>query len=256
MAHRVLPGLPGRPGRAEVRLSATVADLVTVAMARHFARWEAAAVVGPASAVAAELARRVHAPSLAVIGALSACDTPAGPALLELEWGVFPSERHDIRDLFLLVAQGRVAIFATPVQVDAHGRANLGGIGGTGPGGWDRPKVALPGSRGLPDNAASLPGFAYWLPGPRALVAEVDYVSAPGPEEGWERLVLTREGAFSVTWDGWRCLNLHPGARPQPPFPVAGLDGATETPDPTPEEARVLQEIDPQGVRALELGAG
>lgn len=230
---------------------ADLADLITAAMARHLARWEAAAVVGATSAVAAELARRVHAPGLAVVGAMTACDTAAGPSLLELEWGVFPSERHDIRDLFALVAQGRVAIFATPAQVDARGRANLGGIGG-----WERPKVALPGSRGLPDDAASLPGFAYWLPNPRAVVAEVDYVSAPGPATGQERLVLTREGAFSVGDDGWRCLSLHPGSRPEPPFAIAGLDEAPETPVPTPEESLALEAIDPHRVRALELGEG
>ena len=225
-----------------------LADLVTVAMARHFARHPVAAVVGPTSAVAAELARRVHAPGLAVVGAMTACDTAAGPVLTRLEWGALPSERHDIRDLFALVAQGRVAIFASPAQVDARGRANLGGIGG-----WERPKVALPGSRGLPDDAASLPGFGYWIPSPRALVPEVDYVSAPAPRPGWERAALTREGVFAIDERGWRCLSVHEGAAPAPPFPVAGLEAAPPTPPPTPEEARALAEIDPDGVRALEV---
>lgn len=228
-------------------MSAPLADLVTVAMARHFARWEVAAVIGPTSAVAAELARRVHAPELAVLGAMTAADTPAGPALLRQEWGVFPTERHDIRDLFALVAQGRVAIFASPAQVDAHGRANLGGIGG-----WERPTVALPGSRGLPDDAASLPGFAYWLPSARALVAEVDYVSAPAA--AWERVVLMRQGLFSAGQTGWRCLSWHGEEPLQAPFPIADLDAALPTDPPSVEEARVLAEIDPGGVRALELG--
>jgi glutaconate CoA-transferase subunit B len=230
-------------------VSASLADLITVAMARHFARWQVAAVIGPTSAIAAELARLVHAPELAVLGAMTAADTPAGPVLLRLEWGSLPSERHDIRDLFALVAQGRVAIFATPGQVDGAGRANLGGIGG-----WERPKVALPGSRGLPDNAASLPGFAYWLPSNRALVSEVDYISAAAPPAGWERTVLTREGVFSIGPAGWRCVSLHGDAAPQAPFSITGLDRAPATEPPSPEEAAALAEIDPDGVRALEVG--
>ena len=229
-------------------MSTSLADIITVVMARHFARWQLAAVIGPTSAVAAELARRVHAPDLAVLGAMTAADTLAGPALQRLEWGAFPSERHDIRDLFALVAQGRVAIFATPSQVDSKGRANLGGIGG-----WERPKVALPGSRGLPDNAASLPGFAYWLPSSRALVAEVDYVSAPPPPAGWERMALTRDGLFSVGQAGWRCLSRHGGGMPEAPFPIAGLERAPITEPPSAEEAAALADIDPERVRALEV---
>lgn len=226
-----------------------LADLVTAVMARHFACYPVAAVVGPTSAVAAEVARRVHAPALAVVGAMTALDTRAGPALTRLEWGALPAERHDIRDLFALVAQGRVAIFATPAQVDASGRANLGGIGG-----WERPKVALPGSRGLPDNAASLPGFAYWLPSTRALVPEVDYVSAPPPSPGRPRTVLTREGVFEIDDRGWRCLSRHGQLWLSPPFPVAGLEAAAATEPPTPAEATALAAVDPENVRALELG--
>jgi glutaconate CoA-transferase subunit B len=229
-------------------MSAPLADVVTVAMARHFARWQVAAVIGPTSAVAAELARRVLSPDLAVLGAMTAADAPAGPAMLGLEWGVLPSERHDIRDLFALVAQGRVAIFATPAQVDSKGCANLGGIGG-----WKRPKVALPGSRGLPDNAASLPGFAYWVPSSRALVAEVDYVSAPAPPADWERTVLTRDGVFSIGLAGWRCLSLHGDRKPDAPFAIADLEQAPRTAPPSTDEAAAMDEIDPEGVREIEL---
>lgn len=220
-----------------------MSDAVVVAMARHFAGWPVAAVISPLSAVAAELCRRVHRPDLAVIGALGAYDTAAGPILLKGEWGAYPTERHDVRDLFALVSQGRVAIFASPAQVDRAGRANLGGIGG-----WDQPKVALPGSRGLPDDAASLPGFGYWLPSPRAIVAEVDYVSAPPPPS--ERIVLTRFGVFAAGDSGWRAVSRH-GELADLPFEVAGWASAPESPEPTPAEADALETIDPKRLRDL-----
>lgn len=224
-----------------------LADLVTVAVARHFARWEVAAVVSPTAAVAAELVRRAHRPDLAVVGALGAYDTVGGPVLLKGEWGVYPAEHHDVRDLFALVAQGRVAIFATPGQVDAQGRANLGGIGG-----WRAPRVALPGSRGLPDDAASLPGFAYLLPSSRVLVPEVDYVSAGPPRPGEERTVVMASGVYAIGAAGWRCLSRH-GDPLEPPFPVAGLDDAPATAPPSPDEQALLAEIDPRNTRAIGL---
>ena len=217
-------------------------------MARHFAGWPVAAVVSPSSAVAAELCRRLHRRDLAVVGALGAYDTVAGPVLLKGEWGAYPAERHDVRDLFVLVAQGRVGIFATPGQVDSAGRANLGGIGG-----WERSKVALPGSRGLPDNAVSLPGFAYLLPSARVLVAEVDYVSAGPPLPGRERLALTAAGVYSIGQAGWRCVSLH-GDPAGFPFPVAGVEEAPATEPVSEDEAAVLGEIDPRNTRAIGLG--
>lgn len=235
--------------RREGRAISQLADLVTVVMARHFARYQVAAVVGPTSAVAAEVARRVYAPSLAVVGAMTALDTRAGPALMRQEWGALPSERHDIRDLFALVAQGRVAIFTSPAQVDTSGRANLGAIGG-----WHRPRLALTGSRGLPDIGASLPGFAFWLPSTRALVPAVDYVSAPPPPPGNSRVALTLNGVFLITSAGWTCISRHGDPWQAPPFPVAGLFDAPATEPPTSEEAAALTSIDQANVRRIEVG--
>lgn len=225
-------------------LLATVLARELVAAARSGLR--VLAMTSPVSLVAGLAARRLGAPDLAIATGFTTLDGDEGV-------------HGPASDTFVALARGRVGVAVNPAQLDGGAATNLSRIGGTD----DRPRVALPGHRGLPDNNDA-PSWVWYLLGahsPRQLVAAVDVASGPPPSPGRYRRLLTPLGVFAVeAGQGWRALSLSEGVSAadvaeQTGFPIA--IGAATAPTRPPDEAEraALKAVDPQGLRNREGAA-
>lgn len=244
-----------------------VADLLTAVVARelvaaHGHGMRVLAVTSPIAFVAGLAARRLGAPGLALATGFCVLDeVGAFPAVTlgEAALGVAEATRGSSLDTFVALARGRVGVCVSPGQLDGRGATNLSRIGGTD----DAPGVALPGSRGLPENNDS-PGPLWYLfttHSPRTLVDRVDFESGPPPSPGRHRRLLTPLGVFSLTPDGFVATSLTGGTTGQQVegatgFPVAVPPDVPETPSPSEQELTAMAEVDPLGLRALETVTG
>lgn len=243
-------------------------DRITSLLAREFIRGSAAdpplrivAATTVSSVVAALAARRLGAPELAIATGFGTLDGSPVPTLSLLESGLGSdtSPQGSPADTFMAVAKGWVGVVVAPAQLDALCRTNLSRIGGTN----DRPGVALPGSRGLPDNNDS-PSRVWYLVldhSPRQLVAEVDFVSGPGPSQQQERRLITRRGVFAYgARTGWTAAGLFAEAHPADVvvdgFPIGEVNDAEVIVEPSSHELAALRTVDPHGIRHVEFMGG
>jgi hypothetical protein len=240
----------------------SVADLLTAALARDIAESGVGvfAVTTPATVAAALAARELGAPQLAIAGGFTALDASPIPSVGLGEAGLLhdgPAVRDWPLDTFTLLARGRVGVATAPAQLDAQGRTNLSGIGEPG-----RPKVALPGAHGLPDNnhSPSRVWYVFGAHSPRQLVERVDIVCGAVPPPGAVRRLLTPAGCFELHDGGWRACWLTPDGPAlvaEAPALQIVLDGDEPVVDgPDAEALAAVRAVDPDGVRALEFPNG
>ena len=195
----------------------TLGDLFTTVLAREFAAAAAddgvrvIAVTSTASLVAA-LAPGVWEPPSSPSHRASGRSTPLrGLCSLSVRGPFGPEPRRADRsvDTFVAVARGLIGVVVTPGQLDSRGATNLSHIAGT----HAAPRVALPGSRGLPDNNDSPSRVWYLVPdhAARTLVDRVDFVSGPPPSPQRIRRLITRLGVFTLdSHHGWKADYLFP----------------------------------------------
>ena len=237
-------------------------DVLTAALAREIAESgiKVYAVTSPASVAAALAARELGAEDLALATGFTALDAEPIPSVTLGESGLFTSGAalvDDPFDTFALLARGRVGVAVAPPQLDAAGRTNLSGAGQPG-----RPKVALPGARGLPDNNASPSRVWYLMPAhsPRQLVERVDVVCGAVPPAGAIRRLLTPAGCFELRPSGWDALWLTPAGEdliagaPGLGIRLSGSEPVVTAPD--QEALAALERVDPHAVRLIEFSAG
>jgi glutaconate CoA-transferase subunit B len=237
-----------------------VADLLTAALAREIAESGVSvfAVTSPSTVAAAIAARELGPGDLAIAGGFTALDASPVASVGLGEAGLLadgPTVRDWPLDTFTLLARGRVGVATAPAQLDAAGRTNLSGIGAPG-----RPKVALPGAHGLPDNnhSPSRVWYVFGAHSPRQLVERVDVVCGAPPPAGAVRRLLTPAGCFELVDGAWRALWLTPdGAALVAEAPglgvaLSGDDLVVDEPD--AEALAAVRAADPDGVRALEFG--
>ena len=220
-----------------------IADLLTAALAEEIAAAPDLRVfvpTTPATDVAARAARELGAARLALARGFT--DLDAG-------------QRGSVLDVFTLLNRGRLGVAVTPIQLDAAGRTNLSGIGPVG-----RPKAAMIGPRGLPENNDTPSPLWYLVPqhSPRTLVARVDMVCGPAPSGRGPRVLLTaagrfelREGVWHLTWiteDGADMIN------DTPEFAIETPSRLPIVKEPNAETLAVLERVDPKGVRRREFG--
>lgn len=221
-----------------------IADLLTGTLAEELvARPQLRVFVPttPATAVAARAARQLGAQRLALSDGLTAMG--GGPP----DWAT---------DVFTLLRRGLLGVAVAPIQLDAAGRTNLSGIGEPG-----RPKVALIGPRGLPDNNDTPCPLWYLLAAHsgRTLVERVDVVCGPAPTAvTGPRTLLTSAGCFDLADGRWRARWLTPGGADQvaevPAFPIdipAGIEVRVTAAEAT---LAALAVVDPDGARRAEFG--
>lgn len=216
------------------------------------------AVTTPATVVAGLAARDLGAGRPAISCGFTALDGDPVPSLDPGEGSLFPRgplQRDWVTDVFTLLARGQAGVAVAPAQLDAAGRTNLSGIGRPG-----RPKVALPGARGLPDNNSS-PSRVWYLLGAhssRALVERVDVVCGPAPPPGVQRRLITPAGLFDLGEAGWSCRWLAPGGAElvegAPGLGVVVPAGVETRATPAEATLAALERVDPGRVRDAEFG--
>jgi acyl CoA:acetate/3-ketoacid CoA transferase beta subunit len=166
------------------------------------------------------------------------------------------------RAVFDVVAHGRRHVVMGANQLDRYGNQNISCIGPHA-----TPKRQLLGVRGAPGNTVNH-RTSYWVPkhSPRVFVPAVDMVSGVGYHRGGGPFhdvyrVVTNLAVLDFDTDDhtMRLVSVHPGVDPDQVrdatgFPLSGKEvGITR--EPTDEELRLLDKLDPRGRRHREIPA-
>lgn len=224
-------------------------------------------VASPLPILAMSVARRTHAPNMAYLSGAEGVDP-----LVER---IFPSSfdprltagcvayfgLHEAFDL----AQRRElhVMFLGAAQIDRHGNTNLSLIGDV-----ERPKVQLPGGAATAFLMPITPKVVIWITrhSRKTFVEAVDFVTGQGynhrtEEQRRNRLkVVSNLGVMSFDNDD-RVMQLesfHPGRTAAEVQDATGFalripDDVRETPPPSPEVLRIIDELDPDRVRWSEF---
>ena len=250
----------------------TVDELMCVCIARQCQDGEMVAqgIATPLVAAGYLLAKRTHAPNLMFASAIGqgVCRdwAPLGLARVESLW---LDKALQSAGFARVVAEAlprlRPREFFRPAQVDARGNFNNIAIGSD----YRRPRLRLPGSGGIPDVTTYEDTISLYVPRHSRVtfVEKVDFVSGLGHAAGrthgaGPRYLVTDLGQFDFADGRMRLTSIHPAAtleriRAKTGFGFEVAPGCGPTEPPTPEEVRLLrEEIDPLGIRQLELLAG
>ena len=249
---------PGRPGTEY-----TADEMMTVAAARALTDGTVCFVGIGLPSTAANLARRMHAPSAVLIyesGCIGSRPTRLPASIGD---GVL-SETADavvgVPEIFSYWLQaGRIDVgFLGAAQIDRHANLNTTVVGS-----YEHPKVRLPGAGGAPEIAASCGEVIVTLRhSRRAFVDRLDFITSLGHGDGpghRERLGLRGRGPRVVITDlgvlepdaatrELTLVSLHPGVtegdvREATGWDLAVADEVAVTPPPTPEELALLREL-------------
>ncbi|HEY8859331.1 MAG TPA: CoA-transferase [Gaiellales bacterium] len=192
--------------RAVLPEDVTADDMMTVAAARMLTDGTACFVGIGLPSMAANLARRTHAPNLVLI--YESGTIGAKPAVLPLSIG--DGELAETADTVVSVPEvfnywlqpGRIDVgFLGAAQIDRHANINTTIIGGD----YAHPRVRLPGAGGAPEIAASCGEVVVIVrQSLRAFVERVEFVTSVGFGDGpgdRERLGLRGRGPVKVITD-------------------------------------------------------
>ncbi|MHB1505762.1 MAG: CoA-transferase [Sulfobacillus sp.] len=221
--------------------------------------------------IAARIAQVTHAPELMVLSTPESGVDVAPMTTLTLGefWSTNrPAITLSMEDIFDAIFLDRFRIWINPAQIDRAGNVNISAIGP-----WARPKVALVGARGIPEDTSHLSRVLFYLPQhtPRTLVEQVDFRSGAGyggeretylGSAGRPTALVTNLGVFE--WDQNGTLSaksLHPGVIPDQVreatgFELNGLNRAPTTSLPDPGIQQLIDRFDPLGTRHLEFLSG
>ena len=250
----------------------SIDELIITCMARELSGEVLVSSMTALGALAAHVAKSTHAPDLAVLSTPeSGMDAVPLPTL---SLGQFLTDNQraiplTMEDIFDAIFTDRFRIWINPAQIDQHGNVNISVIGP-----WDHPKVALVGSRGIPEDTSHLSQGLYYLTShsPRTVVPKVDFISGAGytPERaqwlgtfGAPTCLVSDLGVFG--WDpaAGRMVprSLHPGVsadtvRERTGFPLEIPAKVPVTIPPSAEEVAIIHAADPLEVRKLELLSG
>ena len=252
----------------------TIDELMVTCMSRQIEDGELVGqgISTPLVAAGFLLAKLTHAPNLAFASAIgqSICQNwaPLGVATIERLWiqqGLLSIDFVDIACDFL--PRFSIKEFFRPGQVDAYGNFNNIHIGGS----YEKPRLRLPGSGGIPD--VSVTGHRNYLYVPRhgrhTFVEKLDFRSGIGHDASritgrGPHYLISDLGQFDFDPDSgrMRIMSLHPGIMlnrvvAKTAFEFVIPDDIAKTVPPSPEEISLLREvIDPLGVRSLETLGG
>jgi glutaconate CoA-transferase subunit B len=162
---------------------------------------------------------------------------------------------------FIPGRKGKWKEFLRPAQVDRTGRTNNVVIGP-----YETPTVRLPGAAGLPDGVPIEPALYMYVPrhDRNAFVSKLDFVSAPGIEEGAKpHLIVTNLAVMRFNQDGiLEVETLMPGAtreevQDNTAFELRFRPHLIPFRALTEKQLSVLRrDIDPNSLRDLELYQG
>ena len=235
------------------------AEMMAVVLARQIRDGEVVfvGVNSPLPAVAALLARRLHAPRCTLVSIAGGINpTPSRltastttTALAEGSASIF-----DNADFYDLVARGGVDVtFLGAAQVDVEGSLNTTVIGPR-----ERPKVRLPGGGGAAFILPLAQRTIVWRAAHsrRIFVERCDFATARGRLER----VVTPLCVFRLAQGRLALESVHPYATVEQVVANTGFgletNGARITPAPTADELAMLERVDPEGVRRSEFRPG
>jgi acyl CoA:acetate/3-ketoacid CoA transferase beta subunit len=252
----------------------TIDELISVCISRQIQDGELVAqgIATPLVAAGYILAKLTHAPNMSFVSAI-------GQAVC-YDWS--PVSITNIENLWIkqgLFSKGFTAAvcdfmsrlapkeFFRPGQVDAYGNFNNIHMGGT----YQKPRLRLPGSGGIPDVTVFEENVCLYVPrhGRHTFVKELDFRSGLGHAHerrygAGPRYLISDLGQFDFEPENgrMRILTLHTGVtlrrvQAKTGFELIFNDDIPETTPPTATELRLLrEEIDPLGVRTLETLSG
>ncbi len=253
-------------------MDCTIDELMIACMARSLKGEVLVSSVTALGALSAHLAKKTHAPDLAVLSTpesgMEVTPLPTltlGQFLTDDQRGI-PLTMEDIFDAIFL---DRFRIWISPAQIDRHGNVNISCVGP-----WEQPKVALVGARGIPEDTSHLSEILYYVTShsPRTVVEQVDFRSGAGNGAERDRLLgrrgaptrlVTNLGVFDFGGaDGTlRAVSLHPGVTREAVAQGSGCEidlpaDLPETALPSAADVAVIRSADPLGARKLEFLSG
>ena len=203
--------------------------------------------------LAANLARRTHAPGCVLV--YESGTIGAKPQRLPLSIG--DGELAETADAVVSVPEmfsywlqgGRIGVgFLGAAQIDRHGNLNSTVIGP-----YDSPKVRLPGAGGAPEIATSVDDvFVMLRQSPRTFVEQLAFKTSRGDRV---RVVVTDLGVLEPRDGELTLTQLHPGATVEQAVAATGWEltvaaDLRETEPPTIEELRALRALETKGAAA------
>jgi acyl CoA:acetate/3-ketoacid CoA transferase beta subunit len=258
--------------RSDAMLDYTIDELVSVCIARQICDGEIVAqgIATPLVAAGYILAKCTHAPNLRFASAIGQgiCQewAPLGIATIEALWlGNALTSIGFVTAAADVLPRLHPKEFFRPAQVDATGNFNNIALGKD----YQNPRLRLPGSGGIPDvTVASDTVFLYVPRHSRVtFVEKLDFLSGLGHHPARKRgagpnYLISDLGQFDWIDGRMRLISYHRGTTIQHIRAKTGFDltiatDVQETPPPTATELRLIrEEIDPLGVRKLELLGG
>jgi glutaconate CoA-transferase subunit B len=218
--------------------------------------------------IAAMLAKKTHAPKAKIVYEAGFIDSNAKEIALSISdsrLGYRAAAAIGLLEtLGLMLQGGHVDVgFVGAAQIDEHGNINTTYIGS-----FDKPSVRLPGSGGGNDIISSAKRIIVIMTHEkRKMVKKLDYLTSPGFLDGpgarekvgllggGPSLVVTNlcQMDFDPETKRMRLATIHPGVAVQQVLENSGFDlivpkSAPTTEPPTPEELRLLRQIDPDGI--------
>ncbi|RLC66141.1 MAG: 3-oxoacid CoA-transferase [Chloroflexi bacterium] len=218
--------------------------------------------------IASMLAQRTHAPHLLIVFEAGG----VGPQVPVLPISVGDSRTFhravaasSMHDVMSTMQNGYVDYgFLGAAAIDPYGNINTTIIGD-----WEHPKVRLPGSGGANDiGSLCWRTIIIMRQDKRRFVNKLPFVTTPGyltgpgareeaglPEDTGPYRVITQLGVygFDETTKRLKLISRHPGVtieeiQANSEFEIIIPDEVPESTPPTPEEQRILREIDPSGM--------
>jgi glutaconate CoA-transferase, subunit B len=202
--------------------------------------------------LAANLARRTHAPGCVLV--YESGTIGAKPHALPLSIGDGDlAETADavvsVPEMFAYWLQGgRIDVgFLGAAQIDKHGNLNSTVIGG-----YDHPEVRLPGGGGAPEIATGVRDvFVMLRQSTRTFVERIDFTTSVGDRV---RVVVTDLGILEPREGELTLVALHPGVavddvRAATGWDLKVADDLRETEPPRPDEIEALRELERNGHR-------
>jgi glutaconate CoA-transferase subunit B len=221
-------------------------EMMTVAAARELRDGEVCFVGIGLPSTAANLARGRHAPGVVLIyesGTIASKPTRLPLSIGDGDLAETADAVVPVPEIFNYWLQGgRIDVgFLGAAQIDRHGNLNSTVIGG-----YEQPKVRLPGAGGAPEIAALTKRVITIIrQSERTFVGELDFKTSLGPRE---QVVITDLGVLRrLDGELTQCV-LHPGvtleqARQATGWELKVADDLETTDPPTADELAALREL-------------
>ena len=238
-------------------------EMMSIAAARALKDVNACFVGIGLPSTGANLARRTYAPDLVLVyeaGAIGAKPPSLPLSIGDGMLGETADAIVSVPEMFnYWVQSGRIDVgFLGAAQIDRYANINTTVIGG-----YDDPKVRLPGAGGAPEIAASCGEVIVIVrQNPRAFVEQVDFITSVGHGSGpgdREKLGLRGKGPTKVITDlgilepdaetrELVLTHVHPGVTVEQALEATGwdlkiADDLRTTEPPTDDELRALREL-------------